>query len=74
MFINAILIHIRVLCQMDRGIEELGSWQREMRKWVETGNGAHRNGNTLLKSKIGDRSVSEKVVTALLKYIQQICK
>jgi len=44
-----------------------------MRKCVETGNGAHRNGN-LIKGGEVTESVSEKVVTALLDYIRRICK
>ena len=54
---------------------EIGNGKREMRKWVKTGNGAHRNGNTIFLIKGGEvtESVSE-VVTALLEYIRRIRK
>jgi len=33
---------------------KIGNGKREMRKWVETGNGAHRNGNTIFLIKGGE--------------------
>ena len=54
--------------------EEIGNWKREIRKWVEMGNGAHRNGNKnalfLIKESWLSQLelVSEEVMTVLLEY------